>query len=109
MLELLIETFFYSVTFVSFILAINYFLTNRSLNVTISNVVSKVGMDQSPTKLEGTSKGERTTDLSFGDDSATNKSFNHLPSLPVAGSFPHDNKDLTIHYSNSQLGQIYRN
>jgi len=102
-----IETFLYSVIIVSFILAINLFLTNRSLNGRMGSVVSKVRKDHCSNEKEGTSLSKTTTNLNFGTDPATNYRFNHLPSLPVAGSFPNANEDLTIDYSTA--GQrIYR-
>ena len=76
-----------------------YFLTNRSLNGIMGSVVSKVRSRHCSNEIEGTSLGKTTTNLTFGTDPATNNRFNHLPSLPVAGSFPHDNKDKTIEYS----------
>jgi len=101
-----IETFFYSVTIVSFILAINYFLTNRSLNGMMDKVVSKVRKDHCSNEIEGTSLSKTTTNLNFGTDPATETSF-YLSSNEVAGSFPNAIEDKTINYS-QQGRSIYQ-
>ena len=96
MIMTLLDAFLTAFIIVSFITAINIFLTSPQLRGKVSKVSSKGKLDVASGMSN--QKAHKTMDLSFGNDPATETSF-YLSSNEVAGSFPHDNKDLTIDYS----------
>jgi len=101
-----IDTFltWFSITLLLY--GVGFFLTKPILN----GIMCKVSLGKALGNASDLSnqKAHKTMDLdiTFPTDPATGKGFyDHLSQQPVAGSFPQDNKDLTIDYSTA--GQRY--
>jgi len=107
MIMTLLDAFLTAFIIVSFITAINIFLTSPQLRGKVSKVSS--GKELGIASDLSNQKTNKTMDLNitFPTDPATqNEPYLSAP-LYVAGSFPQDNKDLTINYS-QQGQQTYR-